>query len=162
MNHNKSISKEYQLIEPIKDVKALDLVIICTIIWKYQQHTDMEKTEILTCLQGMPSFLSLRVRVTSSLWMSPISVSSLATWASTPLPIPFRNSGIPTFAATNQKDPIFKFSKTLNPTFACCKKCKKTTEIRKTHFSSSSKPNLHFWWSKKMQENKRNLSFLQT
>lgn len=50
------------------------------------------------CLQGMPSFLSLRVRVASNLLKSPISVSSFATWVSTPLPTPFKNSGIPTFS----------------------------------------------------------------
>lgn len=58
---------------------------------------------MLTCLQGMPSFLSLRVRETSSLLKSPTSVSSLATWVSTPLPIPCKNSGIPTFTAKRKQ-----------------------------------------------------------
>lgn len=64
-----------------------------------------------TCLQGMPSFFSPSVRVTSSFWKSPTSVSSLATWDCTSLPtwdrtslpIPFKNSGIPTFTARKQK-----------------------------------------------------------
>lgn len=51
-------------------------------------------------MQGTPSFLSLSVRVTRSFWKSPISVSSFSTWVSTPLPTPFKNSGIPTFTVT--------------------------------------------------------------
>lgn len=72
------------------------------------------KFEMLTCLQGMPSFLSLRVRVTSNLWKSPISDSSFAEWVSTPFPIPFRNSGIPTLTAKapiTLSNPNFSFLK---------------------------------------------------
>lgn len=57
----------------------------------------------ITCLQGMPSFLSRRVRAWRRLWRSPPTASStLAACVSTPFPTPFRNSTTPTLAAAQE------------------------------------------------------------
>lgn len=56
-------------------------------------------------MQGIPSFFRRRVRVTRSFSMSPISVSSFAICVSTPFPIPFRNSGMPTFSVPQSSPP---------------------------------------------------------
>ena len=51
----------------------------------------------------MPSFLSLRVRASRSLWRSPPTASSsFAACVSTPFPTPFRNSTTPTLAASRR------------------------------------------------------------
>ena len=51
----------------------------------------------------MPSFLSLSVRASRSLWRSPPTASSsFAACVSTPFPTPFRNSTTPTLAASRR------------------------------------------------------------
>lgn len=66
---------------------------------------DIWRGSKITCLQGIPSFLSLRVLVTRSFCMSPISASSFGMWVSTPFPTPVKNSGIPTFTANKTEMP---------------------------------------------------------
>jgi 23S rRNA A1618 N6-methylase RlmF len=75
-----------------------------TRLWTIDYKWHKRRNQILTCLQGMPSFLSRSVRASRSLWRSPPTASSsFAACASTPFPTPFRNSTTPTLAAPGKE-----------------------------------------------------------